>query len=91
MMNKTADLTELWEHTIAEDENAAAADWEPHMIWERHAVAKITPKRYLYDTGTVHDTDDDARRPNDNGSGAVLSTTSLNDHSGPLLAVWPQQ
>ena len=44
-MNKTADLTELWEHTVAEDENAGAPDWEPRMVWERHTVVKITPKR----------------------------------------------
>jgi hypothetical protein len=39
-MNKTGDLTELWEHTVAEDENAATADWEPRMVRERHASWK---------------------------------------------------
>jgi hypothetical protein len=44
-MNDTANLTELWEHDIADDENAGALDWQPRFVWRPHAVVKVTPKR----------------------------------------------
>ena len=41
----TANLTELWEHFIANTEDAVDQDWQPRFVWISHAVVKITPKR----------------------------------------------
>jgi hypothetical protein len=61
------------------------------MVWEQHAVVKVTPKRHLYalqQSATLMTMPSASTTVVQMRS---LSTASLNDNSGPLPAVWPQQ